>query len=294
MKKVLFLLIVPLLIIGGNVKAQSVLPAPGLTPASLFYFVDRLGEWLEEKLTFKPESKIKLQMALAAERVAEIKILLDINGVEAKGLEVAQNRLQEHIAETSEMIEQEKQAGKDVGDLAGGAVDNFRIQKQEIKNAFKNAKDDYLMAKKQLHEELRAAVQSKDSEAEEEILQALDDIDIAKEEAEIQKENALTALEAEKEQLLDDLSEEDLAEEQEFESVEEDDEAEEDAIEQKIEAEEKQFEQEIEQLKEGKEKTDKSAALDKENEEINKELREQEEKLSEEDGMIDEILKLVE
>lgn len=256
--------------------AQSVLPAPGLTPTSPFYFIDRFGEWLEEKLTFRPESKIKLQMAFAAERIAEVKILLEIKGVEAKGLEVAQNRLQEHITKATDIVEREKKEGKDVSGLAGDVVDSFRIQKKEIKDVFKNAKDDYLAKKKQLQEELRVAVQSKDSEIEEEILQALEDIDIAKEEAEVQKDAAFAALEEERERLLDDLSEEDLTEEQELEGIEEDDQAEEDAMKQKIKIEEKQFEQE------------------KENEEINKELREQEEKLSEEDAMIDEILKLVE
>lgn len=256
--------------------AQSVLPAPGLTPVSPFYFIDRFGEWLEEKLTFRPESKIKLQMAFAAERIAEVKILLEIKGVEAKGLEVAQNRLQEHIAKATDVVEREKMEGKDVSGLAGDIVDSFRIQKKEIKDAFKNAKDDYLAKKKQLHAELRAAVQSKDGEIEEEILQALEDIDIAKEEAEVQKDAAFAALEEKREQLLDDLSEEDLTEEQELEGIEEDDEVEEDAIEQKNKIKENQFEQE------------------KENEEINKELKEQEEKLAEEEEMIDEILKLVE
>jgi len=288
MKKALFLLIVPLLIIGGSVKAQSVLPTPGLTPASPFYFMDRFGEWLREIITFNPESKIKLQMELAAERVAEVKVLLEIRGVEAKGLEVAQARLQKHIAKITDIIESEKQIGKDVSDLASGVVDNFRIHKKEIKDAFKNAKDDYLIKKKQLQEELRIAIQSKDSAAEENIRQALDEIEEAKEEAEIQKNDALTALEAEKENLLDDLAEDDLAKEKELEDVEEEDEIMEKAAEQQIKIEEKRFEQEIERLKKG------DIKLDKENDEINRELKAQEAELIEEESVIDEILKLVE
>jgi len=288
MKKALFLLIVPLLIIGGSVKAQSVLPTPGLTPASPFYFMDRFGEWLREIITFNPESKIKLQMELAAERVAEVKVLLEIRGVEAKGLEVAQARLQKHIAKITDIIESEKQIGKDVSDLASGVVDNFRIHKKEIKDAFKNAKDDYLIKKKQLQEELRIAIQSKDSAAEENIRQALDEIEEAKEEAEIQKNDALTALEAEKENLLDDLAEDDLAKEKELEDVEEEDEIMEKAAEQQIKIEEKRFEQEIERLKKG------DIKLDKEAYKINRELKAQEAELIEEERVIDEILKLVE
>ena len=63
-----------------------------------------------------------------------------------------------------------------------------------------------LIKKKQLQEGLRIAIQSKDSAAEENIRQALDEIGEAKEEAEIQKDDALTALEAGKETLLDDLA----------------------------------------------------------------------------------------
>lgn len=288
------MLIVPLLIIGGSVRAQSVLPAPGLTPASPFYFIDRFGEWLQEVLTFKLESKLKLQTELAAERVAEVKILLEIKGVEAKGLEVAQSRLQEHIAKTTDIIEREKQNGKDVGGLAGEAVDNFRNQKKEIKYAFKNAKDDYLIKKRQLQEELRAAIQSKDGAAEENIRQALEGVEIAKEEAEAQKDGVLIALEAEREQLLDDLEEEDLAEEEEFENIEEEADIAEDVIEKQMEAEEKQFEQEIEKLEKGAAKFDKEVQSDKEDDEINRELKTQETELIEEENVIDEILKLVE
>ena len=297
MKKALFLLIVPLLIIGGSAKAQSVLPAPGLTPASPFYFMDRFGEWLREKITFNPESKIKLQMELAAERVAEVKVLLEVRGIEAKGLEVAQDRLQEHIAKATDIIEIEKQDGKDVSALAGNVVDNFRIQKKEIKDAFKNAKDVYLTKKKQLQEELRVAIQLKDSTAEENIRRVLDDIEAAKEEAEAQKDAAFTTLEAGKENLLDALAEDDLAKEKELEDIDEEIEIMAEAIERQIKIEEKQFEQEIERLKKGDVKSSKDIKLNEdkdEDDEIVQELKAQEAELIEEESVIDEILKLVE
>ena len=68
------LLFIPALVFAQN---QAVLPNAGLTPESPFYFFDKLGEALREFFTFNPEGKARLQITFAAERVAEIKVILE-------------------------------------------------------------------------------------------------------------------------------------------------------------------------------------------------------------------------
>ena len=85
------------LFLGSTVFAQSqqaALPSAGLTPESPFYFLDKFGEALRSFFTFNPEGKAHLQITFAAERIAEIKVVLETKGVDAKGLEVAQGRQQ--------------------------------------------------------------------------------------------------------------------------------------------------------------------------------------------------------
>ena len=88
----------------GTAFAQSpqvALPSAGLTPESNFYFLDKFGEAFREFFTFNPDGKAHLRITFAAERIAEIKVILETKGVEAQGLEVAQSRLQAHLANAS-------------------------------------------------------------------------------------------------------------------------------------------------------------------------------------------------
>ena len=120
---VVSVLVVPFLVFAQT--QSSALPSAGLTPASPLYFFDRLGEALQEFLTFNPEGKARLQITFAAERIAEIKVMLETKGVEAKGLDVAQSRLQASIAKAAGIVESEKSKGKNVSKLAKSLSDDF-------------------------------------------------------------------------------------------------------------------------------------------------------------------------
>ena len=84
---VISLIFAPFLVFAQN---QVVLPNAGLTPESSFYFLDRWGEALQRFFTFNPESKARLEITFAAERIAEIKVILETKGVETKGLGIAE------------------------------------------------------------------------------------------------------------------------------------------------------------------------------------------------------------
>ena len=89
----------------------------GLTPESPFYFLDTIGETFQEFFTFNSESKARLQITFAAERVAEIKVMLETKGVEAKGLAIAKARLKKHLDSAAEIVAKQKDKGKDMSNL---------------------------------------------------------------------------------------------------------------------------------------------------------------------------------
>ena len=192
------LLFIPALVFAQN---QAVLPNAGLTPESPFYFFDKLGEALREFFTFNPESKAHLQIDFAAERIAEIKIILETKGVNAKGLEVAEARLREHLGDAAEIVIKQKNKGKDVSELAKSISEGFDANKKVLKQAFKDqersleAKEDDLKAK------IREARQAGDTAGVEALLKELGEIKSQKELLELKEEEQEEALEQEEEKI---------------------------------------------------------------------------------------------
>ena len=143
------LLLMPSLVLA---QGQGTLPKPGLTPASPFYFLDKLSESIQDFFAFRPESKAKLQVKFAIERLAEIKDLLEKEGIGAKGLVVARERLQTNMNRAADILDKEKSAGQDVSGLAKELTDEleadngvltsiFKEQKQALKIKFEELKD---------------------------------------------------------------------------------------------------------------------------------------------------------
>ena len=188
------------------------LPNAGLTPESAFYFVDKIGEALREFLTFNPEGKAHLQIDFAAERIAEIKIILETKGVNAKGLGIAQSRLQANIAKAAGIVEKEKSKGKDVSELAKSISGDFDTNKEALKQAFKDqerfleAKEDELKAK------IREARQAGDTAQVEALVKELGDIKAQKELLELKEEEQEEALEQEEEKIEREMDKKDDAE----------------------------------------------------------------------------------
>lgn len=176
-------------------------------PGDALYPVKELTENIRLATALSPENKASLQVALAAERVEEIKVMVETKGIDAQRLEVAQARLESHAAKAAEIVEQEKQKGKDVSKLAGKIVDNFHLQRKGAKAAFENAKQEFFAKRKQLHEQLLNAIKAGDTALEEKIRSELIQIEVAKDEAEAKKDAIIVVLEVEKDRLQDELEE---------------------------------------------------------------------------------------
>lgn len=199
---------------------------PGIVPGGFLFFFDRLGEAFQEFFTFNPEAKVKLQVAFAAERVAEIEVILEAKGVDAPGLDIAQTRLQDHMEHAAKLLENEKSKGKDVSKLASEVDDDFDAQEKNLDQIYE-AKEKALEAKiDELETRLKAARTAGDTQ----LINQL--------------EAELATLEAEKQKLEDEKD-----------AIEESLESQEDAIEDQMEANEK----EQEQIEEEKEKANEAA-----------------------------------
>src|SRR3989338_5186366 len=206
---VISLLFIPVL---AFAHALAALPNAGLTPESAFYFVDKIGEALREFFTFNPESKAHLQIDFAAERIAEIKIILETKGVNAKGLGVAESRLQANIARVAGIVESEKSKGKDVSELAKSISEDFDANKEALKQAFKaeerslEAKEDELKAK------IREARRAGDTAQIEALAKELGERKDQKELLELKEEEQEEALEQEEEKIEREMEEKEDAE----------------------------------------------------------------------------------
>lgn len=289
--------LVALFVLGsGTVQAQATLPnaglpaeglpKAGLTPESPFYFLDKFGETLRDFLTFNPEAKARLQVAYAAERIVEIKIILETRGVDTKGLEVARARLEANAAKAADIVKKEENKGKDVSKLAGEIVDSFHLQRKAVKQAFDDAKQEFSTKKKELHNQLLAAIETGDAALQEKIRAELVAIEAAKDEAEAKKDATIDILEAEKDRLQGELEEkkrqEDEARDVLEEAVEDLEEAKEKEEEFKEEQAEKEREAKEEQEEKIKEVAEKEAEqLEKEREKAEEAAQKAEEKLRE-------------
>jgi len=194
-------------------QSQSVtLPNAGLTPESSFYFLDKFGEAFRKFFTFNPEGKAHLQITFAAERIAEIKVILETKGVEAKGLEVAQSRLQAHLANATTIVVDQKAEGRDVSQLAKELDDEFDDPKTALEQAFKAEKRALEAQEKELKDKILKARRAGDTTQVESLVQQLGQIKAQKKLLELKEGEAGEALEQEEERIEEEMEAKEEAE----------------------------------------------------------------------------------
>jgi len=122
------LIIALIAILGGGgaaVASQNSLPGVNLYP------IKQITEDVQYTLTFNSNSKAMLQVEFAAERADEIKALLEGKGAGEKGFALALGHFKNNVAKAADIIQKEKEKGKDVKDLA-----------KEVRNKLNASKDD--------------------------------------------------------------------------------------------------------------------------------------------------------
>ena len=270
MKKIITTaMLVSSLLVGGAVFAQSsqvALPSAGLTPESSFYFLDRLGENLRQFFTFNPEAKAKLQIEFAGERIAEIKVIVEKKGVNAKGLAIAESLLQANVAYAAEIVSEEKVSGKDVSALAKTLNDEFDARDKLLEQTFKDAKAQLKVQRKEIKTKLLAEARRVGDTAQIAVLEAqLNDIDGQIDALGKKKDQLEDSLQNEQEKIEDEMSEDDQKEEE----LEQKEEQEAEEAEEAVEAEEPEEADELEEVEEAKEAAEQSEAEERDNKKDN-------------------------
>lgn len=130
-KAVAIALIIAIVVLGGGIggayASQSALPGDALYPVKL------LTEDVRVALKFNPESKANLEMSFAAKRLEEIKNVLEEKGVDAKGLDIAQERLKRNLLRASGIIESKKSKNENKGEIAKNRLEQIKKKKEELK-----------------------------------------------------------------------------------------------------------------------------------------------------------------
>ena len=112
------------------------LPNPGILPGSFWYFLDNWGERIQEVFISKPEDKALFQSKRALERIAEVKALLEEKGVDAPGLDVAEEKIQQNIEKANEILEKKQARGEEVSELAKRLETDFNIRRKLLNQVF--------------------------------------------------------------------------------------------------------------------------------------------------------------
>jgi len=267
MKKTLvsgtFVLITLFAFTNGVALAQSEpvqLPSAGLTPESSFYFLDRLGENLRQFFAFSSEAKAKLQIEFAGERIAEIKVIIEKKGVNAKGLAIAESLLQANVVYAAKIVNEGKISGKDVAALAKTLNDEFDARDKLLEQTFKDAKAQLKAQRKEIKTNLLKEARRVGDTAQIAILEGqLNDIN-----------QQIDALEQKKDQLEDSLQDEQKNIEKEMsEADQKDEELEQKEEQEAVEAEEATEAEEPEEADEPKEVEEQSEVNEKNNEKGN-------------------------
>ena len=189
-----------------DTEKEIELPDAGLTPESPFYFFERIVEAVQEFITFDPEAKARLHVRFAAERIAEIKAMLEEKGVEARGLEVAERRLEIHTQKVTEFIERKKEEGADVGIFAEEVADKLHEHRVAVRQIYEARQEELVTRRIELHDELVSAIEAGDTRAEVVLNEKIDKLEVVRERAQERKDAAINILESNKERLRDKLS----------------------------------------------------------------------------------------
>ncbi len=138
-----------LLSLGAGVLAKKGLPSPGITPDSIFYFIDTIGEKIGLFFAFSAEKKAVKALKYADEKLAEIIEMAEQEETEA--LEKANEKYQEYLDLANEKAEKLKK--KDAEELFGLIVEKTLEHQEVLSEVLEEASEEI---KKEIEEVIEA------------------------------------------------------------------------------------------------------------------------------------------
>lgn len=151
-----FSLIIVFLGSGVAMASQESLPGDALYPVKL------LTEDVRFTFAGSNESKAKLHISFAAERISEIKTILQKKGANAEGLDVARARLQHNASIAKEILDREEKEGRNVSELAKEINHEFSDQKRDLQESYQSKEDSLKSEERDIKEKIRSARKEED------------------------------------------------------------------------------------------------------------------------------------
>lgn len=113
-------------------------------PSSPLYFLDLFVNKLKVKLATSPSQEVQRRGAVAAERLAELKIALEANN--PRGIDVALSNLTEHLDGIKSVFVKEKASGRDISKLSSETIAKLEADREALQ-ALMNASDKVMQKK---------------------------------------------------------------------------------------------------------------------------------------------------
>ena len=147
-------------VVATTTATTTVTVDPGLAPGDFFYFLDKIGENLRLAFTFNKESKAKLHLKYARERVAEINKVLENPDATLADVAGAKENFQSQISDAATIVKSEKDSGKDVSGLAKELDDELDISNLELKDTIHQHQNEGSRAVAEIQAKIDAIVAS--------------------------------------------------------------------------------------------------------------------------------------
>ncbi len=182
---------------GGGVAMASQNSIPG----ELLYPVKTLTEEIRAAVAVGAERKTELQAEFAARRVEEISELLRQDSVDPAGLDIALLRFEEHVARAADVIEKEKERGREVSAVAKTIGEKFDADKELLKMTVKAREKNLEKTGKELLARAEEARRVQNSAALTELTNQIDEIETKRKTIELRRKTAEEAIESEEERI---------------------------------------------------------------------------------------------
>ena len=123
--------------VGAQTTSTIPVPTAGLTPLSPLYFLNQWSEAVQRFFTFGQEARVKLELVLAAERIAELRTVLENKGFSDPNVQTLEQNIHTSIKYATGVLDTKKSAGEDVSSLAkivnNGVKENNEFLKETLK-----------------------------------------------------------------------------------------------------------------------------------------------------------------
>lgn len=113
-----------------------VIPEAGLVPGDFLYFFDRFAEGFNFFYTFKAESRARLAIEYANERVAEIKAILKEKSIDSDEVAQAKKDFDRQLSRVSNLVLEAKESGVDVSASAREFDSKFEMSREMLRSVY--------------------------------------------------------------------------------------------------------------------------------------------------------------